>query len=122
MADSFCRVPLPAEVDTFQREISGDQHLVAGRNLEDGAVVSDTGYYAAPSRSGRANAGNQSFLVEGQDVTIKEKRDAVLAAPCELVREQRNPWWEYGPVASSAGKSALRAQVNAMGCYATVIP
>jgi hypothetical protein len=52
---------------------------VAWRNLDNGAVVSDAGYDAASAGSAGADAGNQRFLVEWQDVTIKEKREAVLA-------------------------------------------
>ena len=43
VADGFRRVPSSAEVYVFEAEISGDQELVARRNPEDSAVITDPG-------------------------------------------------------------------------------
>jgi len=45
MADDFRRMPLPAEVNTFQAEVGRDQGFVTGRDSEDGTVVADSGNY-----------------------------------------------------------------------------
>jgi hypothetical protein len=34
-------VPVAAKVAAFEREVGGDEELVAGRGFEDGAVVAD---------------------------------------------------------------------------------
>jgi len=36
-------MPLPPKMHSFQAEIGGDQHLVAGGDAEDGAVIADAG-------------------------------------------------------------------------------
>lgn len=41
MANHFRRMPFAAKVDTLQAEIGRDQGIVAGRDSQDGAVVSD---------------------------------------------------------------------------------
>lgn len=43
MANAFRRMPVAAEVHTFEAEICSDQELVPGRDTQRGAVVPDTG-------------------------------------------------------------------------------
>jgi hypothetical protein len=42
-------MPFPPEMNAFQVEVGSDQRLMASRDLQDGAIVSDTGRYASSS-------------------------------------------------------------------------
>lgn len=49
MSACICRMPLAAEVDTFQRKIRGDQRFVASRNLKHSGIISNTVQHARES-------------------------------------------------------------------------
>jgi hypothetical protein len=64
-------VPIAAEVDSFQREIGGDQEFSSRRQAQHSTVISDSGGYrparvtSAASRGSfrqTANLGNQRFF------------------------------------------------------------
>jgi hypothetical protein len=56
-------------MDALQAKVSGDQGLVAARNIDDGTVIpnADSAIQNNTTSFGRpANTGNQSFFMEGQ--------------------------------------------------------
>jgi hypothetical protein len=64
VADAAGRVPVAAEVDVFNRQISGDEELVAAGRAEDGTVVADSvDHGAIAALEGNApDALNQRFF------------------------------------------------------------
>ena len=70
MADDFRRLPVPAEVNTFQAEVGCDQHFVTGRNSEDGTVVADSGNYTVAGRLLFPDVGNERFFIQRQAGSI----------------------------------------------------
>jgi hypothetical protein len=47
MANGAGRVPCPAEVNIFNREISRDQKIILGANAQDGTVIADSAQHGA---------------------------------------------------------------------------
>lgn len=63
MAHALGRVPLAAEVDVFNGEVSGDQDFVAGRRAQDGAVIADAANDGAiAARARQASNGLDQIL------------------------------------------------------------
>ncbi len=64
VADAAGRVPVAAEMDVFDRKISGDEEFVAAGRVEDGTVVADSvGDGAIAALEGEApDALNQLFF------------------------------------------------------------
>ena len=58
VTNRFRRLPLAAEVDAFQIEVSGDDNLMATRDAQYGAVVANAGYDGAPFRGLTADVGD----------------------------------------------------------------
>ena len=69
MADYFWRVPVAAEMNSFQAEIGGDERLVCGRKLQYRAVIPDPGYQP-PASTGAlglsADLFDERFFTHGQ--------------------------------------------------------
>ncbi len=70
MSHGIRRVPRPPEVHVFQAEIGRDQGLMTARNFDHRTVIPDAGSAIqenATSSGLPADAGDQSFFMEGQD-------------------------------------------------------
>ena len=62
MADGFGRMPFSPEMNPLQAEIGSDQRLVAGGDLQDGAIIPDAGGEPSPAMSLASDVGDeQSF-------------------------------------------------------------
>ena len=47
MSAGIGRVPFAPEVYPLQRKVGGDQRLVSGREIKDGAIITDSVEYAS---------------------------------------------------------------------------
>jgi hypothetical protein len=78
MSDAWRWMPIAAEVDIFDGEVGGDQKLVAGGKLKDGAIVADTGNQGtARAAVGQSpDAVDQVSFSQGQSkLNYSEKND-----------------------------------------------
>ena len=74
MSHRFGSVPLAAEVDPFEAEVSGDQGLVTRRKPEYGRIVSNTLQHAISGARLPANPGDQGFFKKRQsEANIDDK-------------------------------------------------
>ena len=51
MTNGFGRVPVPAEVDAFKTEVSGDEDFVIFRDAQNRGVVSDSDQWPGRTRA-----------------------------------------------------------------------
>jgi hypothetical protein len=70
MANCLGRMPLAPEMNPFQAEIGGNQRLVTRRDLQDGAIISDTSCNRSPSGSPTPNTRDQQFFGVRQDAPM----------------------------------------------------
>jgi hypothetical protein len=59
MTNGFSRMPIAPEMNSLQAEIGSNQRLMTGGDLQDCAIVSDTGGNPSPSGRPTPNARDQ---------------------------------------------------------------
>jgi hypothetical protein len=66
-------MPFTAEMNPFQAEIGGNQGLVTGGDLQDGAIIPDAGCYASSSWGLLTDARDQEFFSQrhGRSIIYK---------------------------------------------------
>ena len=74
MPDDFGGMPLAAEVNPFQAEISSNQGLVTTGDLQDGTVIPDARCNPFSSSCATSDARDQQFFGERQDGSIIYKQ------------------------------------------------
>src|SRR5215472_15600976 len=95
-------MPVAPEVNSFERKIGGDQRVVARRQLEQGAIVANSGNNLPSSARLAANSGNQRFFRERQDVSNHNGRAGRRTRARELGNRRPVPdvqytLWELDP-------------------------
>ena len=74
MPNNFGRMPLAPEMNPFQAEISSNQRLVTGRDLQDGTVIPDARCNPFSSSCATSDARDEQFFGERQDGSIIYKQ------------------------------------------------